>query len=311
VQHPNLLVGFSTGDDAAVYRLTDDLCVIQTVDFFPPIVDDPYEYGAISANNSLSDIYAMGGTPILALNIVCFPEDLDISILGQILKGGSDVAREAGVLIAGGHTVKDAEPKYGMAVTGIIKPDSIVTNADAKPGDILVLTKPIGTGIITTAGKAGVADEAVIAGAIAGMRQSNKAASEAMLEVGVNACTDVTGFGLVGHLSGMMHASGTTARLRMRDVPLLPGAAKLAESTAPGGTRRNLDAADAEVRWADDLSIESRLLLCDAQTSGGLLLCVAEAKRDALLAALNARGITGAVVGDVVADTGAPIEASP
>jgi len=311
VQHPNLLVGFSTGDDAAVYRLTDDLCVIQTVDFFPPIVDDPYEYGAISANNSLSDIYAMGGTPILALNIVCFPEDLDISILGQILKGGSDVAQEAGVLIAGGHTVKDAEPKYGRAVTGIIKPDAIVTNAGAKPGDVLVLTKPIGTGIITTAGKAGTADEAIIAGAIAGMRQSNKPASEAMLEVGVNACTDVTGFGLVGHLSGMMHASGTTARLRMRDVPLLPGAAELAESTAPGGTRRNLDAANAEVRWADDLSIENRLLLCDAQTSGGLLFCVAEAKRDALLAALTARGITGAVIGDVVSDTGAPIQASP
>jgi selenide,water dikinase len=153
VQHPDLLVGFNTGDDAAVYRLTDDLCVIQTIDFFPPIVDDAYDFGAIAAVNALSDVYAMGGTPLLALNVVCFPEDLDKGILTRILQGGSDVAQEAGVLIAGGHTVKDREPKYGMAVTGTIHPDQIVTNAAAKPGDSLVLTKPIGTGIITTAAR--------------------------------------------------------------------------------------------------------------------------------------------------------------
>jgi selenide,water dikinase len=312
VQHPDLLVGFATGDDAAVYRLTDDLCVIQTLDFFPPIVDDPYDYGAIAAVNALSDVYAMGGTPILALNIVCFPEDLDLGILTKILQGGSDVAQEAGVLIAGGHTVKDAEPKYGMAVTGTIHPDAIVTNANAQPGDKLVVTKPIGTGIISTAAKAGVTDDATIAGALTAMRQLNKAASEAMLAVGVNSATDVTGFGLVGHLLGMMNASGTTAHVRFSDVPLLPGTAELAErGVVPGGTRRNLDAADKEVRWHADLSIESRLILCDAQTSGGLLLSVAAEKTDTLLSELTSRGVMGVLVGDVVASTGSPIEASP
>ena len=309
MQHPNLLVGFSTGDDAAVYRLTDDLCVIQTVDFFPPIVDDPYDFGAIAAVNALSDVYAMGGTPILALNIVCFPEDLDKSILRDVLLGGSDAAREAGVLIAGGHTVKDAEPKYGMAVTGTIAPDRIVTNANAKPGDKLVLTKPIGTGIITTAAKAQVTDADTLAGAVASMRESNRAASEAMQAIGVNSGTDVTGFGLVGHLLPMMQASGTTARLNFSSVPLLAGTMELAErAVVPGGTRRNFDAANRVVRWHPDLSEEQKLVLCDAQTSGGLLLSVTEANLAGLLTELEARGITGAVVGEVVADTGAPVE---
>jgi selenide,water dikinase len=309
VQHPKLLVGFHTGDDAAVYQLTDDLCVIQTVDFFPPIVDDPYDYGAISAVNALSDIYAMGGTPILALNIVCFPEDLDIAILGRILQGGSDVAAEAGVLIAGGHTVKDAEPKYGMAVTGIIAPKDIVTNSGAKPGDTLVLTQGIGTGIISTAGKAGTADPAYIAAAIKAMRTSNKPAAEAMVAVGVNAATDVTGFGLVGHLGGMMKASDTTARVSMAAIPLLPGVRELADSAFSGGTRRNHEAAAKVVRWHDGLTLEDQLILCDAQTSGGLVLSVAGGKADALLAELTGRGVLGIVIGDVVANTGVQIEA--
>jgi selenide,water dikinase len=250
--------------------LTDDLCVIQTVDFFPPIVDDPYDYGAIAAVNALSDIYAMGGKPILALNIVCFPEDLDIAILGRILQGGADAAAEAGVLIAGGHTVKDAEPKYGMAVTGIIAPQDIVTNAGAKPGDALVLTQAIGTGVISTAGKAGIADPAYLAAAIKAMRTSNKPAAEAMVATGVNAATDVTGFGLAGHLGGMMKASDTTARLSMAMVPLLPGVRELAGRAFSGGTHRNHEAAAKVARWHDELKLEDQLILCDAQTPVGL-----------------------------------------
>ena len=184
MQHPDLLVGFDTSDDAAVYRLTDDLCVVQTVDFFPPIVDDAYDFGAIAAANALSDVYAMGGTPLLALNTVCFPEDLDRAILIEILRGGADVAAEAGVLIAGGHTIRDPEPKYGMAVTGTVHPDRLVTNAKARPGEALVLTKPIGTGIITTAAKARAADAATLAGAVATMCRLNRAAAEAMEAVG-------------------------------------------------------------------------------------------------------------------------------
>lgn len=309
MQHPNLLVGFDTGDDAAVYQLTDDLCVIQTVDFFPPIVDDPYDYGVISAVNSFSDVYAMGGKPILALNVVCFPEDLDLSILGKILKGGSDVAQAEGVLIAGGHTVRDAEPKYGMAVTGIIAPDKIVSNANAKPGDKLVLTKAIGTGIITTAAKAGVTDDATIAGAVAFMRESNKAASEAMQDVGVNSGTDITGFGLVGHVISMMKSSGTTAKISFSAVPLIPGTRELAErAVVPGGTRRNFDAAAPDTRWGDGLVEEDQLIMCDAQTSGGLLMSVAADKADALISALTAKGVAGVVIGDVTASTGAAVE---
>jgi selenide,water dikinase len=245
----------------------------------------------------------------LALNIVCFPEDLDIAILGRILQGGADAAAEAGVLIAGGHTVKDAEPKYGMAVTGIIAPQDIVTNAGAKPGDALVLTQAIGTGVISTAGKAGIADPAYLAAAIKAMRTSNKPAAEAMVATGVNAATDVTGFGLAGHLGGMMKASDTTARLSMAMVPLLPGVRELAGRAFSGGTHRNHEAAAKVARWHDELKLEDQLILCDAQTSGGLVLSVASSKSDALLAELSARGILGFVIGDVVANTGVQIEA--
>jgi selenide, water dikinase len=303
-------VGFHTGDDAAVYQLTDDLCVIQTLDFFPPIVDDAYDYGAIAAVNALSDIWAMGGKPILALNIVCFPEDVDVAILGRILQGGSDVAVEAGVLIAGGHTVKDAEPKYGMAVTGIIAPGDIVTNAGAKAGDKLVLTQAIGTGIISTAAKAGFADPAYVAASVAAMRTTNKAGAEAMVAVGVHAATDVTGFGLTGHLGGMMKASNTTARLSLAAIPLLPGVRELAERAFSGGTRRNHEAAAKVVRWHADLTLEDQLIMCDAQTSGGLVFSVAAEKLDALIAELKARDVPADIIGDVVANTGVEIEAS-
>ena len=302
MQHDDLLVGFDTSDDAAVYRLTDDLAVVQTIDFFPPIVDDPYDFGVIAAVNALSDVYAMGGVPLLALNIVCFPEDLPKEVLGRILLGGMDVAKEAGIVVAGGHTVKDREPKYGMSVTGIVRPDSIITNAAAAIGDDLILTKPLGTGIITTAAKAGVTDDATLAGAIEIMRQLNRAAAEVMVEAGVKSATDITGFGLVGHLLGMLRASGTAARLRFSDVPLLPGVRELADrGVVPGGTRNNFDAFDSEVAWGSDITDEEKLILCDAQTSGGLLMAVPPASTQAVLDGLTQRGVMGAIIGRVVA----------
>ena len=302
MQHDDLLVGFDTSDDAAVYRLTDDLAVVQTIDFFPPIVDDPYDFGVIAAVNALSDVYAMGGVPLLALNIVCFPEDLPKEVLGRILLGGMDVAKEAGIVIAGGHTVKDREPKYGMSVTGIVRPDSIITNAAAAVGDDLVLTKPLGTGIITTAAKAGVTDDATLAGAIEIMRQLNRTAAEVMVEAKVKSATDITGFGLVGHLLGMLRASGTAAKLRFSDVPLLPGVRELADrGVVPGGTRNNFDAFDSEVAWGSDITDEEKLILCDAQTSGGLLMAVPPASTQAVLDGLTQRGVMGAIIGRVVA----------
>ena len=302
MQHDDLLVGFDTSDDAAVYRLTDDLAVVQTIDFFPPIVDDPYDFGVIAAVNALSDVYAMGGVPLLALNIVCFPEDLPKEVLGRILLGGMDVAKEAGIVVAGGHTVKDREPKYGMSVTGIVRPDSIITNAAAAIGDDLILTKPLGTGIITTAAKAGVTDDATLAGAIEIMRQLNRAAGEVMVEAKVKSATDITGFGLVGHLLGMLRASGTAARLRFSDVPLLPGVRELAaRGVVPGGTRNNFDAFDSEVAWGSDITDEEKLILCDAQTSGGLLMAVPPASTRAVLDGLTQRGVMGAIIGRVVA----------
>ena len=302
MQHDDLLVGFDTSDDAAVYRLTDDIAVVQTIDFFPPIVDDPYDFGVIAAVNALSDVYAMGGVPLLALNIVCFPEDLPKEVLGRILLGGMDVAKEAGIVIAGGHTVKDREPKYGLSVTGIVRPDSIITNAAAAIGDDLVLTKPLGTGIITTAAKAGVTDDATLAGAIEIMRQLNRAAGEVMVEAKVKSATDITGFGLVGHLLGMLRASGTAAKLRFSDVPLLPGVRELADrGVVPGGTRNNFDAFDSEVAWGSDITDEEKLILCDAQTSGGLLMAVPPASTQAVLDGLTQRGVMGAIIGRVVA----------
>ncbi len=303
MQHDDLLVGFDTSDDAAVYRLTDDLAVVQTIDFFPPIVDDPYDFGAIAAVNALSDVYAMGGTPLLALNIVCFPEDLPKEVLGRMLLGGMDVAKEAGIVIAGGHTVKDREPKYGLSVTGIVRPDRIVTNAAAAVGDDLVLTKPLGSGIITTAAKAGVTDDATLGGAVATMRQLNRAGAEAMVAAGVKSATDITGFGLAGHMLGMLKASGTAAKVRFPDVPLLPGVRDLAErGVVPGGTRNNLDAFDPQIAWGDGITDEEKLIFCDAQTSGGLLIAVPSAATQVVLDGLAQRGVTGAVIGRVVAE---------
>lgn len=292
VAHPNLLVGADTGDDAAVYRMDDDTALIQTVDFFPPIVDDPYSFGQIAVANALSDVYAMGGKPLTALNVVGFPARLPKDILGRILVGGSDKAREAGVLIVGGHTVDDEEPKYGLAVTGVVRPGSEVTNAGAEPGDYLVLTKPLGTGIITTAGKQGAADADTLARAVEVMGELNKAASEAMVEVGVNACVDVTGFGFLGHLRGMTRASGVSARVSLGAIRFIEGAVALAESgVAPGGTHRNLQSLEGDVVWDGAITDVEKILLADAQTSGGLLISVSPDRVEDLTDALSDRGV--------------------
>jgi selenide,water dikinase len=296
---PNLLVGTSTADDAGVYQLSEQLALVQTVDFFAPVVDDPYWFGAIAAANALSDIYAMGGKPLTALNIVGFPANaLPLDILAEILRGGADKAREAGVTIVGGHTVDDEEPKFGLAVTGLIDPRHIVVNAGGKPGDALVLTKPLGSGIATTAIKRGVATDDLCDTVTALMATLNRAASEAMLEVGVNAATDVTGFGLLGHLAEMTAGSGLAATVSAGSVPILEGILDLAgQDVVPGGTRRNLKGLADRLSWDPSISEPLRLVLGDAQTSGGLLIAVPEAAADRLLAALLQRGVEGAAIG--------------
>jgi selenide,water dikinase len=313
VQHPNLLVGTETGDDAGVYKLQDNLALVFTMDFFPPIVDDPFDFGAIAAANSLSDVYAMGGKPLLALNIVGFPNSLPKEILGTILQGGYAKAQEASCLIVGGHTVDDEEPKYGMAVVGTVTPGQQVTNAGAKPGDQLVLTKPLGTGVITTAAKQGVVSDEVLQGAVDTMARLNQRASEAMMQVGPHACTDVTGFGLMGHLEGMVRGSEVAAQIHLGKIPVLPGVRELlAQGVAPGGTHRNLEGVGPITDWHPDISLEDKLLICDAQTSGGLLISVAGDKVQRLLKALEERGIEDArVVGEIIDSPQPRIEVSP
>ena len=313
VQHPNLLVGTETGDDAGVYKLQDNLALVFTMDFFPPVVDDPFDFGAIAAANSLSDVYAMGGKPLLALNIVGFPNSLPKEILGTILQGGYAKAQEASCLIVGGHTVDDEEPKYGMAVVGTVTPGQQVTNAGAKPGDQLVLTKPLGTGVITTAAKQGVVSDEVLQGAVDTMARLNQRASEAMMQVGPHACTDVTGFGLMGHLEGMVRGSEVAAQIHLGKIPVLPGVRELlAQGVAPGGTHRNLEGVGPITDWHPDISLEDKLLICDAQTSGGLLISVAGDKVQRLLKALEERGIEDArVVGEIIDSPQPRIEVSP
>lgn len=310
---PDLLVGTETGDDAGVYRINDHQALVVTVDFFPPIVDDPFDYGAIAVTNSLSDIYAMGGVPVLGLNITGFPVGLPKDILGEILRGGSSKAQEAGCIIVGGHTVDDQEPKYGLAAVGLVEPGRQITNSGAQPGDELVLTKPLGTGIITTAGKQGIADSGVMARAVNVMSTLNEAASKAMVEVGVNAATDVTGFGLVGHLNGMMVGSKTSAFINLSKVPVIEGVWNLLEQeVAPGGTHRNLEGVGQKVAWGDDISNHARLLMCDAQTSGGLLISVPADRTNQLLSKLEANGVDEyAVIGRVCSSDSNPIHIDP
>ncbi|MFM7224605.1 MAG: selenide, water dikinase SelD [Actinomycetota bacterium] len=283
---PDLLVGYDTADDAAVYRLRDDLAVVVTTDFFTPIVDDPFDWGRIAATNALSDVYAMGGTPLLALNLVAWPrETLPFELLARVLDGGATVARDAGCLIAGGHSIDDAEPKYGLAVVGTVDPNAVLTNAGARPGDALVLTKPIGIGAVTTAVKRDLAPPAAVETAVALMTTLNAGARAAAVEVGVHAATDITGFGLLGHLREMAVASGSDAEIDLGAVPTIAGARELLDAgVVAGGTQRNLAFVSPDIDFGS-LTETDRLLLADAQTSGGLLLAVAPDRAEALVAA--------------------------
>jgi len=300
---PDLVVGFDTADDAAVYRLRDDLAIVVTTDFFTPIVDDPYDWGRIAATNALSAVYAMGGTPLLALNLVAWPrENLPFELLAKVLDGGAAVARAAGCLVAGGHSIDDAEPKYGMAVVGTVHPDAVLTNAGARPGDAIVLTKPIGLGVISTAVKRGAAVPEMLAVAIDLMTTLNAAARDAAAEVRVHAATDVTGFGLLGHLREVCVASGTGAIVDPDAVPVLAGVRELlADGMVAGGTQRNLAFVAPDVDFGD-LPHGERLLLADAQTSGGLLLSVARERAQALVEACVAHGAPiAAMIGEMTA----------
>lgn len=309
LKDPNVLVGNETGDDSAIYRLDDRVALVLTVDFFAPIVDDPFEYGRIAVANALSDVYAVGGRPITALNIAAFPRELPSDVIAKVLEGGQAKAEEAGILIVGGHTVDDKEPKYGLAVTGIVTPGEEITNANAQPGDVLILTKAIGSGVITTAGKAGTVPAEVVDEAVRSMAALNKGASEAMIEVGVNSATDITGFGLLGHLSQMMKASGTTAEINVDSIPLLPGAKQLAEDGyISGGTARNTEAVKSSVNVDDGITDVEFSLLADAQTSGGLLISVPEERSNALIKQLVTNSsLHSSVIGKVTTQSGTSV----
>jgi selenide, water dikinase len=303
---PDLLVGFDTSDDAAVYRVRDDLAIVFTTDFFTPIVDDPYDWGRIAATNALSDIYAMGATPIVALNLVGWPrEGLAFDLLARVLDGGGDVVRAAGALIGGGHSIDDAEPKYGLAVIGTIHPERVLTNAGARAGDALVLTKPIGLGVISTAVKRGAAPAPLVDEAVRVMTALNAGARDAAIELGdtVHAATDVTGFGLLGHLRELAAASGVAAEIDVAAVPVIDGVRELlASGMVAGGTQRNhaFVSETAPIEWGA-VPLDEQLLLCDAQTSGGLLLAVAPAHADGLVGALGRQGtLAASVVGRCV-----------
>lgn len=289
--------------DAGVYRLTDELALVQTVDFFTPVVDDPYRFGQIAAANSLSDLYAMGAKPLTALNLICFPiSKQPLSIMEEILRGGFDKIREAGAALIGGHSVEDPEPKYGLAVTGVIDPRKMITTANARPGDRLVLTKPLGTGVITTALKGEVLTVEEAAAAIDGMAALNAAAGEAMIAQGATACTDITGFGLLGHLNELLISSGLSARLDSTAVSFYPGTLQAAaQGLIPGGAYRNLEYYQKAVKWEGDPEAKDDMLilLADPQTSGGLLIAIPPQRLEGLLSMLDQAGVTGRVVGTI------------
>ncbi len=315
---PRVLVGLESGDDAAVVRLTDELALVSTVDIFTPIVDDPFDYGRIAAANALSDVYAMGGQPLSALSFVAWPvASLGTDPLREVFAGAAEVCRIAGIVIAGGHSIVDEEPKFGLFVTGLISPLRVITLGGAQPGDVLVLTKRLGTGVLTTAVKRGHLAAADLRPAIESMTTLNRAAAEAMLEVGVHAATDVTGFGLLGHLGNMLRASSATlgrpvgARLDCARVPWFDHVVELAaRDICPGGSKRNLAYAAPNTNFDPAIPPHIQLLLADAQTSGGLLLAVSPDRESALLEALAARGVpVRAVVGRLTeADTPGRIE---
>jgi selenide, water dikinase len=295
-----VIVSPATGDDAAVYALPGGQVIVQTVDFFTPIVDDPFDWGRIAAANAFSDVYAMGGRPLTALNLVAWPvKELSLDLLARVLEGGAAVAREAGVLVLGGHSIHDPEPKYGMAVTGLVEREAVVRNSTMSPGDRLYLTKPLGLGIITTAVKRGEASAEQLSLAVHTMTTLNAGAAEAMVEAGASSATDVTGFGLLGHLHIALSASGASATIDAGGPSLLPGTLHLARrGVVPSGTQSNHDFVDPHVDWGQ-LTVPEQLVLADAQTSGGLLIAIAEDRAPALRAALESRGIAGDEVGVV------------
>lgn len=299
---PNLLSDFAHGADAAVYRLSDELAVVQTVDYITPIVDDPFTFGAIAAANALSDIYAMGARPVLALNLVGYPaKSLPLGMLGEILRGGAAKLAEAGASLGGGHSIEDLEPKYGLAVTGLVHPKRIITNAGARPGDVLILTKPLGLGIITTGIDRRLVNGDVVERATAVMLQLNQVASEAMLSIGVHACTDISGFGLLGHLREMAEASGVGAHIRWKAVPVMAETWGLVEQDCiPDGTRNNLNYLADFVDWTLAVPQAARTVLCDAQTSGGLLMAAPPTRAEKLLKALHNAGVeSAAIIGEI------------
>jgi selenide,water dikinase len=301
VEDPDVLADAASRDDAAVYRIAPDRALLATVDFFTPIVDDAGAWGAIAAANALSDVYAMGGRPLFALNLVGWPRDvLPFELLGEVLEGSAGICRRAGCLVLGGHSIDDPEPKFGLVVLGEVHPDRMMANGAARSGDLLVLTKPLGTGILTTALKRDLSPESALAEAVRSMTALNDGAARAALAAGVRCATDVTGFGLLGHLENILTSSGVGARVDFARLPLLAGALELAGAgCVPGGTRRNLEA--ARVEWDPELGEAERLLATDAQTSGGLLLAVPPERLDALLAALKAEGtLARAVIGEIV-----------
>ena len=302
VELPENTIGFESSEDCAVFPLDEKHFLIQSVDFFTPIVDDPFTFGQIAATNSLSDIYAMGGKPLYALNIAEFPsDDLPLDILSQILDGGLDVAKIAGIPILGGHTLKDPVPKYGMVVTGRVEKDNLTLNSTAKAGDVLILTKPLGLGIISTAIKKDMSPDIIVDEAVKTMTHLNRGAAEAMNAIGVHACTDVTGYGLLGHLLEMCQASEVSATLEFNTIPLIQGVYELAQKGfVPGGTQRNMDYVSSHVNFSKTLSKEQQYLLADAQTSGGLLISVAKEKVQDLQNLLNENGcLTSSIIGNV------------
>ena len=302
---PNLIVGFGTCDDAGVYQIAPDYALIQTVDFFTPIVDDPYTFGAIAATNALSDVYAMGGTPLTALNICCFSTGLGPEVYAEILQGGLDKVTEAGAVVLGGHTVTDNEVKFGVSVTGHVHPDKVLTNGGAKPGDVLILTKPIGTGVISTAFKNEMIREEDMKEAITSMSTLNKAASEAAQKIGVSACTDVTGFGLSGHSYEVAAASNVNIRINISKVPVMEGVLALIEKECiPGGGYANRSHYEKWIEFEGDISDIKKALVFDPQTSGGLLLFVPKEKAFDLVKELQERGtLRSQVIGEVLSKT--------
>jgi selenide,water dikinase len=311
VTHPDLLVDIETHDDAGVYRISPDLAIIQTVDFFPPVCSDPYEFGQIAAANALSDVYAMGGKALTAMNIMLFPSNrIPLEVLSEILRGGHDKVTEAGCIIVGGHTIDDFPPKYGLSVTGTVHPDRIITNAAAEPGNALILTKPLGTGIIIAGKRTGLADTSSYRAALDSMKLLNKAGATLMQEYGVRSATDITGFGLIGHALKMARASGVSFRIFANRIPLLPGAYSLADlGCLPGACFRNQEFGQGSCRFDAAVSYSLKMVMFDAQTSGGLFMAASRDRAQALCAALRKTGFPEAVIiGEVVDDTGVPVE---